>query len=67
LTYFTRAWVYPFSDYQRGPILPVEAGSTYVEKMAFLPFFLHEGPKRYAEIEEASTALRYPLVQRWGR
>ena len=67
LTYFTRAWVYPFSDYQRGPILPVDAGSTYVEKMAFLPFYLHAGDQRYAEIEAASTALKNPLVQRWGR
>jgi len=67
LTYFTRGWVYPFSDYQRGPILPVDAGSTYLEKMAFLPFHLHKGSKRYAEIENSSTALRHPLVQRWGR
>jgi len=67
VTYFTRGWVYPFSDYQRGPILPVDAGSTYVEKMAFLPFNLHRGGKRYEEIEAASTALRQPLVQRWGR
>jgi hypothetical protein len=67
LTYFTRGWVYPFSDYQRGPILPVDAGSTYVEKMAFLPFYLHEGDQRYSEIEAASTALKNPLVQRWGR
>lgn len=67
LTYFTRGWVYPFSDYQRGPILPVDAGSTYVEKMAFLPFFLNKDGERYAEIENASTVLRHPLVQRWGR
>ena len=67
VTYFTRAWVYPFSDYQRGPILPVDPGSTYVEKMAFLPFYLHKGGKRYIEIEAASTALRHPLIQRWGR
>ena len=67
VTYFTRAWVYPFSDYQRGPILPVDSGSTYVEKMAFLPFHLHSGDKRYTEIERVSTALRYPLIQRWGR
>jgi len=67
LTYFTRAWVYPFSDYQRGAILPVDAGSTYVEKMAFLPFYLHAGANRYAEIQAASTAIRNPLIQRWGR
>jgi hypothetical protein len=67
VSYFTRAWVYPFSDFQRGPILPVEPGSTYVEKAAFIPFFLHDGENRYAEIEAASTAIRQPLVQRWGR
>ena len=67
VTYFTRAWVYPFSDYQRGPILPADAGSTYVEKMAFLPFYLHDGSHRYADIEAANTALKNPLVQRWGR
>jgi hypothetical protein len=67
LTYFTRGWVYPFSDYQRGPILPVEPGSTYVEKMAFLPFFLRTDANRYAAIEAASTTVRNPLIQRWGR
>jgi len=67
LTYFTRGWVYPFSDYQRGPILPVEVGSTYVEKMAFLPFYLHKEGDRYADIEAASKAITHPLVQRWGR
>ena len=67
LTYFTRAWVYPFSDYQRGPILPVDAGSTYVEKEAFVPFFLHGGDGRYRDIEQAAERLRRPLVQRWGR
>ena len=45
----------------------MDAGSTYVEKMAFLPFYLHAGDQRYAEIEAASTALKNPLVQRWGR
>src|SRR5690606_6370889 len=30
VTYFTRGWVYPFSDYQRGPILTVKPQSTYV-------------------------------------
>lgn len=67
VTYFTRAWVYPFSDYQRGPILPVDAGSTYVEKLAFVPFYLHGEGKRYSEIEAASTALHHPLIERWGR
>ena len=67
LTYFTRGWVYPFSDYQRGPILPVEPGSTYVEKMAFLPFYLRTDGNRYAAIEAASTVIKHPLVQRWGR
>jgi hypothetical protein len=67
VTYFTRAWVYPFSDYQRGPILPVDAGSTYVERMAFLPCSLGEGDHRYEAFQHASTQLRNPLVQRWGR
>ena len=67
VTYFTRGWVYPFSDYQRGPILPVDPGSTYVEKMAFVPFYLHKGRSRYAEIEAVSAALKNPLIQRWGR
>jgi hypothetical protein len=59
--------VYPFSDYQRGPILPVEPGSTYVEKIAFLPFYLRANGNRYAAIEAVSAAIRNPLVQRWGR
>lgn len=67
LTYFTRGWVYPFSDYQRGPIIPVDAGSTYVEKMAFMPFYLHKGHRRYEEIVSARKQLEQPLVQRWGR
>lgn len=67
LTYFTRGLVYPFSDYQRGPIITVRPGSTYVEKMAFVPFFLHEDPERYGDIVKVSTALSNPLAQRWGR
>lgn len=67
LTYFTRGWVYPFSDYQRGPILKVDAGSTYVEKMAFYPAYLGQGDKRYTAFVDASTQIRQPLVQRWGR
>ncbi len=67
LTYFTRAWVYPFSDYQRGPILPVEAGSTYLEKGAFLVFALHEEGGRYRDIQTASRQLYHPLAVRWGR
>jgi hypothetical protein len=67
LTYFTRAWVYPFSDYQRGPLIPVLPGSTYVERGAFMPFHLHKGRNRYVDIETASKQLQEPLVQRWGR
>jgi hypothetical protein len=67
VTYFTRGWVYPFSDYQRGPIIPVDEGSTYIEKLAFLPFFLEDGEQRYDAIERASIELRQPLAQRWGR
>ncbi|NIA14508.1 MAG: hypothetical protein GWP08_10535 [Nitrospiraceae bacterium] len=67
LTYFTRAWVYPFSDYQRGPIIPVKAGSTYVSRMAFVPFLLHSDGDRYADIEGVSQQIKHPLAQRWGR
>lgn len=67
VTYFTRAWVYPFSDYQRGPIIPVDAGSTYVNQAAFLPFYLGEGGSRYEAIIDASRELQTPLAQRWGR
>jgi hypothetical protein len=67
VTYFTRAWVYPFSDYQRGPILPIDAGSMYVEKAAFMPVYLSDGDARYMPWQNASTALRIPLQQRWGR
>jgi hypothetical protein len=67
LTYFTRAWVYPFSDYQKGPNLPVSAGSTYVERMGIMPFYLHDGDDRYETITSAGARLRNPLSQRWGR
>jgi hypothetical protein len=67
LTYFTRGWVYPFSDYQRGPIIKVDPGSTYVEKMAFYPAYLGEGDARYAAFTNASTKIEQPLIQRWGR
>jgi hypothetical protein len=67
LTYFTRGWVYPFSDYQRGPIITVKPGSTYLEKMALTPFFLKEGEERYEAIVDVSTSLKRPLEQRWGR
>ncbi|NUM54052.1 MAG: hypothetical protein HUU46_10450 [Candidatus Hydrogenedentes bacterium] len=67
LTYFTRGWVYPFSDYQRGPIVKVDPGSTYVEKMAFYPVYLGDGDERYAAFDKATTQIQQPLVQRWGR
>lgn len=67
LTYFTRGLVYPFSDYQRGPIITVRPGSTYVEKMAFVPFHLGKDPARYQAIIDASKVLTSPLEQRWGR
>lgn len=67
LTYFTRGLVYPFSDYQRGPIITVRPGSTYVEKMAFVPFHLGKDPQRYQAIIDASKVLIQPLEQRWGR
>lgn len=67
VTYFTRGWVYPFSDYQRGPIMVAAKGSTYLEKMAFMPFFLHKGKDRYQAIQEANVALKQPLRERWGR
>jgi hypothetical protein len=67
VTYFTRGWMYPFSDYQRGPILPMDKGSTYVEKGAFLPAYLGEGDARYSVWQNASTSLQIPLQQRWGR
>jgi hypothetical protein len=67
LTYFTRAWVYPFSDYQRGPIIPVAPDSTYVSRAAFMPFRLHGGGNRYQEIDEVSKRLLNPLELRWGR
>ena len=66
LTYFTRAWVYPFADYHRGPIIPLAKGSTYIERMAYMPFALEKGGKRYRHIEEAGIQVRYPLIQRWG-
>ena len=67
LTYFTRAWVYPFSDYQPGgPIIRVQPGSTYVSRMAFVPFLLHDDD-RYGDIARISQQIRHPLVQRWGR
>ncbi len=67
LTYFTRAWVYPFSDYQRGPILPVTEDSHYYSKAAFMPFLLHKGRDRYRDIDGASQRLLNPLEVRWGR
>ena len=68
VSYCPRAWGYPFSDYQRGPIRPGDAaGTTCVGKMTHRPFFLQRVGARYAEIEAASTALRHPRVQRWGR
>jgi hypothetical protein len=68
LTYFTRAWVYPFSDYQRGPILPVAKGSTYLDRMAFVPFLLQESEEsRYSDLVSVSDQLHNPLRLRWGR
>ena len=52
---------------KRGPIIPVAPGSTYVSRMAFMPFSLHDDGGRYREIEQVSTQIRHPLTQRWGR
>jgi len=67
VTYFTRGWLYPFSDYQRGPNIPAQKGSTYVEDSAFVPFYLGEEGSRYGTIEQVSGQLKNPLSQRWGR
>lgn len=67
LTYFTRGWVYPFSDYQRGPLITVKQGSTYMDRIAFMPFALGKGKDRYREIDDLSRKLANPLEIRWGR
>lgn len=68
LTYFTRGWMYPFSDYQRGPIIPVQEGSTYMDRSAYTAFVLKKETKnRYAEIDGVSQRLMNPLEIRWGR
>jgi len=65
LTYFVRAWVYPFGYNDRMPAVPVRAGSTYVEDAAYLPFLLDED-EPFRPIEDLDRRLRAPLEIRYG-
>ncbi len=65
LNYFVRAWVYPWGYNDRGPVIPVSRGSTYVEDMAFLPFLLDETDP-FRPIEMVDRVLRAPLEIEYG-
>ena len=65
LTYFVRAWVYPFGYNDRMPAVPVRAGSTYVEDAAWLPFLLDER-EPFRPLEDVDRRLRAPLEIRYG-
>ncbi|MEW6741498.1 MAG: hypothetical protein AB1486_01965 [Planctomycetota bacterium] len=65
LTYFVRAWVYPWGYNDRGPVIPVSQGSTYVEDAAYLPFLLDDA-EPFAPVELWEGRLRVPLEIQYG-
>ena len=65
LTYFTRAWVYPFAYKGRRPNIVIEPGAVYYERGAFLPFRFETGDG-YEAVERLDTVLSQPLVRITG-
>ena len=65
LTYFTRAWVYPFAYKGRRPNILLEPGAVYYEHGAFLPFRFEPGSD-YETVERIDTLLRQPLLRQTG-
>ncbi|MFH1741663.1 MAG: hypothetical protein ABIH23_21875 [bacterium] len=65
LTYFTRAWVYPFSYKGRRPNIMVEPGAVYLERGVFYPFLFKPGSE-YKQVETVDTMLRQPLIRKTG-
>ena len=65
LTYFTRAWVYPFAYKGRRPNIMIEPGAVFLERGAFYPFLFEPG-SAYEEVEEVNTVLTQPLIRRTG-
>ena len=61
LTYFTRAWVYPFSHDGRRPNLMVEPGAIYLERGVFYPFQFQKESNRYDKVERIDKVLRNPV------
>lgn len=61
-TYWSRVYTYTFGSNNPQRMVPVAGGSTYYEKMAFLPFRLGEmDADRFAYLEQAQQRLAHPL------
>jgi len=65
LTYFTRAWVFPFTYKDRRPNIMMEPGSVYFERGVFYPFLFKPGSS-YEKVEAIDTIVRQPLIQKIG-
>ncbi len=65
LTYFTRAWVYPFAYKERRPNIYIEPGAVYFERGAFYPFRIAK-KNDYGSVEKMDTLLRQPLIRKTG-
>jgi hypothetical protein len=66
LTYFTRAWVYPFAYKGRRPNITIEPGAVYYERGAFYPFRFKPGSDDYKQVERIDTMLSQPLLRKRG-
>jgi hypothetical protein len=66
LTYFTRAWVYPFAYKGRRPNIMVQPGAVYYERGAFLAFRFKPDSDDYSQVEDVDIVLRQPLVHTMG-
>ena len=64
--YWARPLVYPFGGLNFTRMMPVRAGSFYLERSAWVPFRFAEGDDPFAEIERLQKQLTHPLeVNEW--
>ncbi|MBN1351974.1 hypothetical protein JXJ21_21410 [candidate division KSB1 bacterium] len=64
--YWSRALVYPFGDHALTRMMPVRAGSFYIERNAYLPFKFSEEGNPYAEVQKWVSQLKNPVkVRHW--
>jgi hypothetical protein len=61
--YWSRGLVYPFGGLNFTRMMPVRAGSLFLEKNAWVPFRFASGSDPFAEIETLQKELTHPLLK----